>query len=1067
MTQSIEELAGKRQQWVEANRENGFESGLKRLLTDLYPDNAHFIYELLQNAEDAQAKEVRFILHEDHIEFEHNGEKLFSIQDVDAITSIGTSTKRDDVTKIGKFGVGFKAVFAYTESPEIRSGKLHFQIRDMVVPFQVLEPKESISQTHFILPFNNPKKSQDRAKKEIENLLKALNATTLLFLTQIEKIEYLLPDSSLGYIKRINLGDNKFEIRVQQPNESNPSSSWFLKFDKEVQIEDEEAENDGQKQKNCRIAVAFGLSPVKAKTVTKGRQDSNTDNMSEWKLMPMSSGRVCIYFPAEKEISNLQFHLHAPFASTVARDSVRDFAGNKALRDHLAELLAESMISIRDQGLLTVPALAILPSDEDKLPEPYKPIMDRLVQAFQEHALVPMRKGGHAPASAIFRGKKALLDLIDDDDLVRLLGGSYSSPIWLKNPPQQNQRENAFLSMLGIKNWGTADLVKALGEMSDEDRALWMSSKDDKWHQTLYEMLMDYLDEHRWYGAELENKVKSISTVNLILCSDGIYRKGKDCYFPTAEVEEDSEYHRVSKRVYPPSKNRKEKVFKFLNGVGVREVNEKAEIEKILEDNYSQEAILSEVNKRDINHIRLFSEFLKKHPECSGIFHKYYIFNLERGKWGKPCDVYLDSPFLNTELREWYESLEDSARLNPLSERYKTCNTKLNEIAEFAEKVGVTTHLKVERAKVTHDHPEWHDLSSKGGERFTGSGTNVDYLIPHLREFLASPSISKSRLVWHTIIKLDNDWSKYSKACFSRNSSYCASAESTLVHDLRIINWIPQKITEGDYEFVSPHDAIVERLPEGFGYQTGWQWLRDIGFGANIQAQRKLEQQELERQTKAYKQKEDIAKELGFDSLEEAEEITRLKKEEPEIYERLLKRSADQKKRPLFPTRSVDNPEHRQKNLDKQLSVAPRKKYTERPRSTRTTKSRIDPNTWLRSQYTNVSEEMPCQICKDEMPFRKRDGEYYFEAVEIFTGDIALPQEYEAQYLALCPVCAAKYKEFVKKDRSEMIELRESIISTEDCEIPITLGDTSTSIRFVETHFHDIKHILEERKNIY
>lgn len=119
------ELVSKRQSWVEANQINGFDAGLKRLLTELYPDNAHFIYELLQNAEDADAKEVTFLLYDDHIEFEHDGDRLFSIEDVEAITSIGFSTKRDDNTRIGKFGVGFKAVFAYTSTPTIESGDYH------------------------------------------------------------------------------------------------------------------------------------------------------------------------------------------------------------------------------------------------------------------------------------------------------------------------------------------------------------------------------------------------------------------------------------------------------------------------------------------------------------------------------------------------------------------------------------------------------------------------------------------------------------------------------------------------------------------------------------------------------------------------------------------------------------------------------------------------------------------------------------------------------------------------------------------------------------------------------
>ena len=66
-----------------------------------------------------------------------------------------------------------------------------------------------------------------------------------------------------------------------------------------------------------------------------------------------TKGQVCIYFPAAKETSNLLFHLHAPFASTVARDSVRDDPANvKKLLNHLADLVAESMSAIRDRGIV-------------------------------------------------------------------------------------------------------------------------------------------------------------------------------------------------------------------------------------------------------------------------------------------------------------------------------------------------------------------------------------------------------------------------------------------------------------------------------------------------------------------------------------------------------------------------------------------------------------------------------------------------------------------------------------------------------------------------------------------
>ena len=95
-------------------------------IVERYSDQAHFIYELLQNADDAGATRARFYLKPDELIFVHNGTGHFSITapdpeseerdaqnktlgDVNAITSVGSSNKTDNA--IGKFGVGFKAVF--------------------------------------------------------------------------------------------------------------------------------------------------------------------------------------------------------------------------------------------------------------------------------------------------------------------------------------------------------------------------------------------------------------------------------------------------------------------------------------------------------------------------------------------------------------------------------------------------------------------------------------------------------------------------------------------------------------------------------------------------------------------------------------------------------------------------------------------------------------------------------------------------------------------------------------------------------------------------------------------
>jgi len=157
----------------------------------------------------------------------------------------------------------------------------------------------------------------------------------------------------------------------------------------------------------------------------------------------------------------------------------------------------------------------------------------------------------------------------------------------------------------------------------------------------------------------------------------------------------------------------------------------------------------------------------------------------------------------------------------------------------------------------------------------------------------------------------------------------------------------------------------------------------------------------------------------------------------------------------------VANSERRQERIGEQLSDAPDKEYEKRARSVSVPTEITDEviKTWLRNQYTNDENQMVCQICKMEH-FRKRNGEHHFEKKEVLTSNF-LPKKLVAQYLALCPLCAAKYDEFVKTDDAVMAELREEIISAEDCEIPISLGDEKTSIRFVETHYHDLKTIIE------
>lgn len=120
----------------------------------LYPDRTHFIFELLQNAEDAGATRILFHLFEGNLEVFHDG-RLFNENDVRGICGVGEGTKAEDLTQIGKFGIGFKSVYAYTTTPEIHSGHESFRIENYVRPYAV-QPRDIGDSwtTLFVFPFN-------------------------------------------------------------------------------------------------------------------------------------------------------------------------------------------------------------------------------------------------------------------------------------------------------------------------------------------------------------------------------------------------------------------------------------------------------------------------------------------------------------------------------------------------------------------------------------------------------------------------------------------------------------------------------------------------------------------------------------------------------------------------------------------------------------------------------------------------------------------------------------------------------------------------------------------------
>ena len=87
------------------NNEEMLRRALERIV-QLYTDKAHFVYELLQNAEDAGATKISFKQYADRLEVLHDGHP-FTEENLAGLCDIGKSDKVNNLNQIGEFGVGF------------------------------------------------------------------------------------------------------------------------------------------------------------------------------------------------------------------------------------------------------------------------------------------------------------------------------------------------------------------------------------------------------------------------------------------------------------------------------------------------------------------------------------------------------------------------------------------------------------------------------------------------------------------------------------------------------------------------------------------------------------------------------------------------------------------------------------------------------------------------------------------------------------------------------------------------------------------------------------------------
>ena len=440
------------------------------LLADRYDERTHFIFELLQNAEDALARlrepprsrAVSFHLDDISLRVGHYGIP-FDEDDVRGVCGIDESTK--NINEIGRFGIGFKSVYAFTDRPQIHSGTEAFAIEEFVRPIAAPDIERDKDETAILIPF---KPSANSAYDEIHKGLQRLGATGLLFLDQIDEINWHAESGATGQYLRestqVDANVRRVTIIGEKDGTTVADEEWLV-FSRQV------AADDGSPIKP--VEIAFCQLP-----------DSETGTP---RIRRVDQSPLVVFFPTAVE-THLGFLVQGPYRTTPSRDNIpRDDEWNKILVQHTAELLRTTLCWLRDHQLLDTEVLRCLPLEPGKFDSRslFSPLFSGTKEVLSADLLLPRHDGGYAAAPNARLGRtRELRSLFDSTQLTEIYGDKHEA-VWLVGSITQDRAPELreyLMREMNVPETTPDDIVRRLN-------GTFLEAQSDDWIQDLYGFL--------------------------------------------------------------------------------------------------------------------------------------------------------------------------------------------------------------------------------------------------------------------------------------------------------------------------------------------------------------------------------------------------------------------------------------------------------------------------------------------------------------------------------------------------------------------------------------------------
>lgn len=1019
------------------------------ILVNQYKDRTHFLFELLQNAEDSGASDVKLELYKDKLIIEHNGE-LFSKNDVISITKVADSTKNNGKDgAIGKFGIGFKSVYVYTSTPRIYSGIYSFEIQDFIYPYEIERKNINREITKIEIPFNSSNVTKEDAFLSIRKaLFEQIKDDTLLFLNNINKIT-------------ICIEGNNDKIQIERQDK-------FRKDGGENFIDAKLIYSRGIKhsEKEYLIVTDNEIDAVKlAFAIEEGR------------VIAESNTSIFTFFPTDKE-SHQSFYIHAPFETTPARDNiVEDSKKNLKLVDNICECIQYAFEYMKDCGLLTIESINLIYPI-------YEYGKDTIFHAIYECAIDMIASGKEiipTNHSGVFKNKdsillaenKSIVDCFNDTDIQSLFNNHRIYWIAKQISTDAYQEFRNFLKKnFELKTYTWKDVILKLNET-------FLERKEKSWFEKLFSSIRTFAYVSSKTVGSHDIDVSSIPFVRL---STGKQVCGVD------------ENNMMTVYLNNPEGCENRIEYSFLESDIISDFYEKNlripnyNVERIVIDEilpkYQTRYSKVKTNdlKENITDLKLIKDALITAPSLIESIREAYIIT-DGENWFQPEELHVPSGYNHT-IPE-YRLVKDIIPLKFVSMDYQY-EPKLDD--KFFVQIGCAATLKqqsidknlyLSMVQKYLGKEECDNLRYKVLSKSYFRGIQWNMVFEGFPTILETIDQRKSREVarflnCHTAqFEIRGEIVGANDQNFSGQNVDNMKAYSAIGMMLAYIPWMytkedvprkvaPIEIRRQDLDPVYEKEArrLLDMLPFKEEDKAIEAILSRIDNPQNRETMKELltNADRLEQVTKAI-QKQKI-KEL------KAQEK---KKTPQEILEEMAKRQGKiSSKGKLEDAEPIKNLEKRKEKLEKEFGESmdfrinvPQStlKYTYADRLS------VEEKTFLEMQYEGI-----CQICNTTI--ERYDNKRHFQAINVMKTS-ELDEKYLGKLelgwnsLCLCPNCAAKYRYGIK----DMSDFYEQVMQNEVeeksydfVEIRIGLQGESEIIKYSPKHFLALKVALETFK---